>query len=390
MSSSLYLGLISGTSADAVDAALVDFAGTGKRVIAARAFPFPGELRARVLAVSQQQEALSLRAVGQLDTALGRLFAHAANELLRVYDVDRRSVRAIGSHGQTILHAPNISEGFTMQLADPNIIAERTGIDVVADFRRRDVAAGGQGAPLVPGFHAAMLNQQRQRPSHATGNQEPGNQAVPNQAVPNQVVVNLGGIANITILRAKYPITGFDTGPANALLDAWCQRHTGQPMDRDAAFARSGVLDRTLLARMLDTDYLRMPPPKSTGRDHFHLGWLEQHLVGNEDPADVQRTLCEFTVATVAQAIYRYAPDAVTVWLCGGGVHNPLLKTLLQEQLAPRAVYSTAFAGFDPDFVEAAAFAWLAQCFITGSPGNCPAVTGARSARRLGALFPSR
>lgn len=362
----LYLGMISGTSCDAIDVALVDFADEIPKLVASIAHPFPGELKARVLALSQSRGEVSIEALGQLDTALGRVFALAANELLHRHDVDRREIRALGSHGQTIWHAPTIREGFSMQLGDANIIAERTGIDVIADFRRRDIAAGGQGAPLVPAFHAALV-----------------------PIKPASVVLNLGGIANITVLRRPLaPVSGFDTGPANALMDAWCLRHTGQSFDRDSAFASSGEVIDELLARLLFDPYFSQLPPKSTGRDKFNLTWLERQLSGTEDPSDVQRTLLELSAQSIADAIIKHAPDAVDIWLCGGGVHNRLLRMRLIELLAPRNVRSTAFLGLDPDFMEAMAFAWLARCFVKGQSGSLSAVTGARSERRLGALHP--
>jgi anhydro-N-acetylmuramic acid kinase len=360
-----YLGLISGTSADGIDAALVSFADAAPRLHGALTHPWPHELRACILAVAQGEGALDLDAFGRLDVAIGRCFADAAQALLARCGVEARAVRAIGSHGQTVRHRPQGELPFTLQLGDPSVIAERCGIDVAADFRRADVAAGGQGAPLLPALHAMLLA----RPGHA------------------RVVLNLGGIANITVLGADGGVLGLDTGPANGLLDAWCLRHRGEPFDRDGAFAAAGRVDAALLDALLADPYFALPPPKSTGREHFHLAWLErQPRAAALAPADVQATLLELTARSVAEAIARHAAAAEDVLVCGGGVHNPLLLARLRALLAPRAVRSTAEHGVDPDYLEATAFAWLARQRVLGRPGNLPAVTGARGPRVLGAL----
>ncbi|WP_426662017.1 anhydro-N-acetylmuramic acid kinase [Rhodanobacter aciditrophus] len=365
---SLYLGLISGTSADGIDAALVSFEHDRPRLLAARTHPWPDALRARILAVAQGETALDLDAFGQLDVALGHGFADAALALLRESGTPAAAVRAIGSHGQTVRHRPFGEFPFTLQLGDPTTIAERCGIDVVADFRRADLAAGGQGAPLLPAVHAMLLA----HPGHA------------------RVVLNLGGIANITVLGADGSVIGFDTGPANGLLDAWHLRHRGEAFDRDGAFAASGKIDDALLEALLADPYFALAPPKSTGREYFHLDWLAAHpRVGALAPADVQATLLEFTVRSVAEAIERHAPAAGDVLACGGGVHNRALMRRLGERLAPRTVSSTAAFGIDPDFLEASAFAWLARQRLLGLPGNLPAVTGARGPRLLGAIHPA-
>ena len=248
------------------------------------------------------------------------------------------------------------------------MIAERCGIDVVADFRRADVAAGGQGAPLLPAVHAMLLG--------AAGR--------------TRVVLNLGGIANITVLRADGQVFGFDTGPANGLMDAWCLRHRGTAYDRDGAFARSGAVDATLLAALLADPYFALPPPKSTGREHFHLAWLDRHArVAELPPADVQAPLMELSARSVDEAIAPHAPEATDVLACGGGVHNGALMLRLAALLAPARVRSTAEEGVDPDYLEATAFAWLARQRLLGLPGNLPAVTGARGPRVLGAVYPA-
>ncbi|MBD8898876.1 anhydro-N-acetylmuramic acid kinase [Rhodanobacter sp. DHG33] len=362
---SLYLGLISGTSADGIDTALVSFEQEQPRLLAARTHPWPQALRSQILAVAQGEAAIDLDAFGRLDIALGHGFAEAALALLKESGTPAAAVRAIGSHGQTMRHRPGGEHPFTLQLGDPATIAERCGIDVVADFRRADVAAGGQGAPLLPAVHAMLLA----RPGHT------------------RVVLNLGGIANITVLEAGGGVIGFDTGPANGLMDAWCLRHRGEAFDRDGAFADSGKIDGALLEALLADPYFELPPPKSTGREHFHLDWLVAHVrTATLAPADVQATLLELSARSVANAITRYAPDSEDVLACGGGVHNGALMHRLAELLAPRVLTSTATFGVDPDFLEATAFAWLARQRLLGLPGNLPAVTGARGPRLLGAI----
>ena len=361
-----YLGLISGTSADGIDAALVSFADGQPRLRGALTHPWPEELRARILAVAQGEGALDLDAFGRLDVAIGHCFADAAQALLARCGVAAGAVRAIGSHGQTVRHRPLGDLPFTLQLGDASVIAERCGVDVAADLRRADVAAGGQGAPLLPALHAMLLA----RPGHA------------------RAVLNLGGIANLTVLGADGGVLGFDTGPANGLLDAWCLRHRGEPFDRDGAFAAAGRVDDALLEALLADPYFALPPPKSTGREHFHLAWLErQARAAALAPADVQATLLELTARSVAEAIARHAAAAEDVLACGGGVHNRLLLARLRALLAPRPVRSTADFGVDPDYLEATAFAWLARQRVLGLPGNLPAVTGARGPRVLGALY---
>lgn len=365
---SLYLGLISGTSADGIDAALVSFEHERPRLLAARTHPWPDALREQILAVAQGEAALDLDAFGRLDVALGHGFAEAALALLRESGTSAAVVRAIGSHGQTLRHRPTGEYPFTLQLGDPATIAERCGIDVVADFRRADVAAGGQGAPLLPAVHAMLLA----HPGHA------------------RVVLNLGGIANITVLGADGSVSGFDTGPANGLMDAWCLRHHGAAFDRDGRFAASGRADDALLDALLADPYFALMPPKSTGREHFHLDWLAaQPRVARLAPADVQATLLELTASSVADAIERHAPDAEDVLACGGGVHNGALMHRLAARLAPRPLLSTEAFGVDPDFLEATAFAWLARQRLLGLPGNLPAVTGAHGPRQLGAIHPA-
>lgn len=366
-----FLGLISGTSADGIDAALVrfddDHAHARPTLLHGRTHAWQPALRERLVALGQQAQALTLDEVGELDVRIGHAFAAAALATLRDAGLTARDITAIGSHGQTLRHHPHGDAPFTLQLGDAHVIAERCGIPVVADFRRRDVAAGGHGAPLVPAFHAATL--------HA-----------PDE---DRAVLNLGGIANLTLLPARGTVRGFDTGPANGLMDAWCQRHTGTAYDAGGTFAAQGRVDGPLLARLLAEPWFAAPPPKSTGRDRFHLDWVEAALAGNEAPADVQATLLALTARSVADALRATQPGTRRVIACGGGVHNPLLMAALAEAMPDAAIESSGVHGLDPDFVEAMAFAWLAREHLAGRPGNLPAVTGAAGPRVLGAFYPA-
>jgi anhydro-N-acetylmuramic acid kinase len=367
--SALYLGLISGTSADGIDVALASF-DPQPRLHAALTAPYPEPLRRRILALAQGEARIALDELGALDVEIAQNFANAANALLRRAGVPASAVTALGSHGQTVRHRPRAQPPFTIQLGDPNRIAEITGIVTVADFRRRDVAAGGEGAPLAPLFHAAMFAADGARPC---------------------AVLNLGGIANLTLLpgAAGEPVRGFDVGPANCLLDAWAERQLGQPFDRDGALAAVGSVNQALLARLLGEPFFHAPPPKSTGREQFHLAWLARHLDGlNLAAADVQATLVALTAQSVAAAVRAQAPTTRQVWVCGGGVHNPALMRALAAALAPIAVASTAERGIDPDFVEAMLFAWLARERLAGrAPVALAAVTGARAPRVLGGVY---
>lgn len=368
MKAALYLGLMSGTSADGIDVALASFAPRPK-LIAGLTHPYPRALREAILRIAQGDGHVTLDELGALDVEIARTFAEAALKLLRQAGVKPRQVRALGSHGQTIRHRPSEATPFTMQIGDANVIAEQTGIVTVADFRRRDVAAGGQGAPLAPVFHAAML----------------GRSSKP------RVVLNLGGIANITILPgpAKKPIRGFDTGPASCLLDAWTERHLGFPYDKDGAFAASGSIDAILLRRLLGEPYFSKPPPKSTGREVFHLTWLQSHLRGLVlAPKDVQATLVALSAESIAAAILTEAPDTRHVFACGGGVHNPVLMQAIQSALSPIRLSNVAAVGIDPDFVEAMTFAWFARERLENrAVKNVASVTGASGARVLGGIY---
>jgi anhydro-N-acetylmuramic acid kinase len=361
----LFLGLISGTSADGIDVALARF-DQAPCLHAALTQPYPDDLRRRILALAQGDGRIALDELGALDVEIAHGFAMAANALLQREGIVAGSVTALGSHGQTVRHRPQQTPPYTLQLGDPSVIAEITGIATVADFRRRDIAAGGQGAPLAPAFHAAMLARDG----------------------IDRVVLNLGGIANITILDDER-LRGFDTGPASCLLDAWAQEQLGEPFDRNGAFAARGKVDEALLTRLLDEPYFAAAAPKSTGREVFHLDWLRLCLsMSRATPVDVQATLVELTARSIANAVRAHAPSAREVLVCGGGVHNPVLMRAIAVALAPIAVASTATRGIDPDFVEAMAFAWLARERMLGhAPENVCNVTGARGARVLGGIY---
>ncbi|MEY5098152.1 MAG: putative molecular chaperone distantly related to HSP70-fold metalloprotease [Pseudomonadota bacterium] len=384
----LYIGLMSGTSLDGVDGVLVDFdasADASPRVLASHGLPLPEPLRAELLALNRSgPDELHRAAVAAHQLTLA--YAEVVASLLAAGGVKPTQVRAIGAHGQTVRHHPpgallrgrrvaTDDPGFppyTLQLNQPSLLAECSGIAVVADFRSRDVAAGGQGAPLVPAFHREIFGR-------------------PGQSV---AIVNIGGIANATALTGDGLVLGLDSGPGNMLLDLWCARHTGQPYDRDGAWGASGRVVPALLQRLLDEPYFALQGIKSTGRDLFHADWLQRQLQDFEalPPADVQATLAALTAHSIAASLrtlpWGEAPLA-EVLLCGGGARNALLMELLRQALPGCPVLTTAERGWPVDLVEAAAFAWLARQTIEGRPGNLPAVTGAAGARVLGAIYPA-
>jgi anhydro-N-acetylmuramic acid kinase len=368
MTAPLYLGLISGTSADGIDAALVAFE-PQLELRAALTLPYPAELRADILALAHSAAQIELDALGTLDARIGLAFADAASTLLRGAGVAADAVRAIGSHGQTIRHRPGGEHAFTLQIGDPTRIVEATGITTVADFRRRDIAAGGQGAPLACAFHAAMLGDTN----------EP------------RAVLNLGGIANLTLLKPGTAVRGFDTGPASALMDAWCMAHGRGPFDASGAFAAQGHVQPDLLSVLLDDAFFRQAPPKSTGREQFNLDWLRQRApnVDSMSAANVQATLLELSARSVSEALLAEQPETQRLLVAGGGVHNDILLKRLARLLAPIEVASTLEFGIDPDHVESMCFAWLAREALEGRPGNLPEVTGARGPRLLGAIYPA-
>jgi anhydro-N-acetylmuramic acid kinase len=371
-----YVGLMSGTSMDAVDAVLAEIDADGRfRVVAAHTAAMPAALGARLRRLARPGTGAGpdgdpgidpVDEFGELDRLVGELFAEAATSLLQASGVAPAAVRAIGSHGQTLRHRPRATPPFTLQVGDPNVIAARTGIAVVADFRRRDMALGGEGAPLAPAFHQAVFS----------------------QVDEYRAVLNLGGIANLTLLCPGAPVSGFDTGPANTLMDAWARRHLGCDYDTDGAWAASGTPDADLLDALQAHPFLARPPPKSTGPEDFSLDWLEDAIgsVGPVAPADVQATLTEFTACTVATALGDDRPARLIA--CGGGVHNRHLLARLVARLPGTRLESSAAHGVDPDQVEAAAFAWLAARHLAGLPGNLPEVTGARAPAVLGGTWP--
>ncbi|RLT99413.1 anhydro-N-acetylmuramic acid kinase [Ketobacter sp.] len=364
----LYIGLISGTSADGIDAALVSFDEPEPKLLAHHLHPIPTNTRARLISLfTPDHHQIDL--MGELDVELGRLFASAVAELLALSDTSANAITAIGSHGQTIRHRPEGKHPFTLQVGDPNVIAQLTGIDVVADFRRRDMACGGQGAPLAPLFHAATLAHDRE----------------------NRVVLNLGGIANITWLPAQGQPLAMDTGPASGLMDSWCQLHRGETFDDDGQWAAQGAVNQQLLAGWLADPYFAMPAPKSTGKEYFHLEWARSRagaLFDAVDPADLQATLLELTARTATQAIQALPVAADRILVCGGGVHNSQLMARLQA-LNPCPVADSSTVGIAADWVEAMCFAWLGKCHIEGRKLNTSPFTGARDAVLLGGLYRS-
>ena len=369
----LYLGLISGTSMDAIDAAVVDFDERPLRVLATGASAFDPGLAARLSAILDDPGAVRLDAIGRIDVEIGRAFATAALDLMHQAGIAPERIDAIGSHGQTLRHRIDPPTPFTWQIGDPNVIGELTGITVVADFRRRDVAAGGQGAPLVPLFHDGVFRSN----------------------VEDRAIVNIGGIANVTLLTRAGALSGFDTGPGNRLMDAWNLRHRRSAFDRDGVFADSGRCDEDLLAYLLREPYVGLPPPKSTGRELFNLNWLDAKLAARPPrsgvpptTADIQATLREYTAETIAHAVAACAPGAA-IYVCGGGAHNPGLLEALRRRAAPSPVTTTAALGLDPDFVEAIAFAYFAYRTLRGLPSNATGVTGARGMRILGGIYPA-
>lgn len=357
----LYIGLMSGTSLDGIDAVLADLGTEPPRLLCHHHQAFMPGLRQALLALNQPGDN-ELQRAALAANEISRAYAGGVRALLEKYPA-AKEVRAIGCHGQTVRHQP--ADGYTVQLVNGALLAELAGTDVICDFRSRDIAAGGQGAPLVPAFHSAMF---ASRSVH-------------------RAIVNIGGIANITNLPVSGAVTGFDCGPGNLLLDAWAQRHLNQPLDRDGAWALSGCVIPPLLERLRADEYFRGPPPKSTGREAFNFEWLTRRLVGGERPADVQATLLALTASEIADAIARFVADAQEVYLCGGGARNAALVVLLTQQLAPRTVAATDALGVDAEHVEAFAFAWLARQTLTAQPGNLPAVTGARGTRILGAIY---
>ncbi|MFY3386514.1 anhydro-N-acetylmuramic acid kinase [Paracidovorax sp. MALMAid1276] len=366
----LYIGLMSGTSLDGIDGVLVDFSGPRLAVIHHASAPFPPTLRAELLALNTPGDN-ELHRAALAGTALARAYAGVVGTLLARSGHTARDIRAVGAHGQTVRHRPQAFDGtgYTLQLNNPALLAELTGIPVVADFRSRDVAAGGQGAPLVPAFHQGVFGQ-------------------PGRTV---LALNIGGISNLSVLGGDGSVLGFDCGPGNALMDDWCQRHTGQPFDDGGAWAASGHVLPDLLARLMEEPFLHRLPPKSTGRDLFNPPWLAARLeaFAAASAADVQATLTEFTATACAASVNSYQKDSFLLAVCGGGALNDHLMQRLQALCPAVKVVPTDDLGLPALQVEAAAFAWLARQALTGAPGNLPGVTGAAGPRVLGAVYPA-
>ena len=355
---------MSGTSADGIDAVLIATEGERSELIGSHHRPMQALLRDEILAFRQSGPD-ELHRLATLDAQLAEEYAVAVLALLESAQLHAANVAAIGCHGQTLRHHPEGDTPYTLQIGDPNRLAELTGITVITDFRRRDMAAGGQGAPLVPAFHRARLVSEG----------------------ASTAVVNIGGIANISLVTAGGDVTGWDTGPGNTLMDGWIARHQGEPFDRNGEWAASGAVIAPLLSALLQDPYFAVPAPKSTGPEYFHLDWLAAHLNGTEAAADVQRTLAEVTVESLALALAQQPLDVVRV--CGGGARNTWLMQRLTDRLGNTAVTTTKAIGVDAEWVEAWAFAWLAEQTLAGLPGNVPAVTGATGARVLGGIFPA-
>jgi anhydro-N-acetylmuramic acid kinase len=361
----LYIGLMSGTSLDGVDAILAQFPqqNSAPLLLGTHYLPYSPELRTRLLALHQPQ-ADELHLAYILAQELAGIYAQSVHALLEKTATAPNRVAAIGCHGQTVRHRPE--SGYTVQLVNGARLAELTGLTSIVDFRSRDIAAGGQGAPLVPAFHAAMLSNPKE----------------------HRVIVNIGGIANLTDLAPSGKVIGFDCGPGNLLLDAWAAQHLGRPIDENGAWAASGKVLPDLLDRLLAHEFFAAAPPKSAGREQFNLDWLRGHLHGNETPQDVQATLLELTARGITAAAQAYCTGFDALYVCGGGAHNGALMKRLGT-LASKPVRSTAALGMDPDWMEALAFAWLAKQCQEGKSGNLPAVTGASGARILGAIYPA-
>ena len=358
-----YIGLMSGTSLDGVDAVLLEFSKGTHRIVGKSFTPFAGPLRRQLLALHEPQPD-EMHKAALLGNELARLYAEAVRGLLTKTHTNSASVQAIGCHGQTVRHRPDAR--YTIQLGNGALLAELTRNIVVCDFRSRDIAAGGEGAPLVPAFHQAMF-------AHPS---------------IHRVIVNIGGIANLTDLD-RGAVQGFDTGPGNMLMDAWIQRHLGKSFDKDGAWAQSGSCIDGLLRRLLDHDYFPRNPPKSTGRELFNLAWLDAQLSGKEQARDVQATLLELTALSIVRAIGRWCNGAKEIYVCGGGASNSALMSRLSGAVSGASVTTTTMLGIDPDWVEACAFAWLARQALHLHPGNLPSVTGANGPRILGAIYPA-
>jgi anhydro-N-acetylmuramic acid kinase len=367
--SEVYVGLMSGTSLDGIDVAIVDFGNFPPRIIHGHTTPYPDSVRQRLHDLCQSPST-TLDLLYGLDAELGELYAKAVNQALELASLDTAGVAALGCHGQTIRHSPDSARPYTAQIGDPNRIAALTGITTVADFRRKDIALGGQAAPLAPAFHRFLFQSSDE----------------------NRGLINIGGIANITCLPADtmQPVLGFDTGPGNTLLNYWNEKHQGSAFDDAGTWAGSGVVIDSLLEKMISTeDYFRLDPPKSTGTEFFNSNWLLKFIDEKYKANDVQATLVELTAVTIANAVSQLPQRLDSIYVCGGGAHNHYLLERLEANLAQGKLATTEALGLDPDFVEAAAFAWLARERINLRTGNIPEVTQAQHAAILGGIYVS-
>ncbi|RKS85837.1 anhydro-N-acetylmuramic acid kinase [Orbus hercynius] len=369
MQQGLYIGVMSGTSLDGIDIALVDISANNITLIASHCYPIPDHIGSDLLTICEQKQC-SLQTLGQIDHQLGKLYAESINHFIKTNRINRNEVIAIGCHGQTIFHSPNGDSPFTMQIGDANIVAAKTGITTIADFRRKDMAFGGQGAPLVPAFHQALFS----------------------VADKNRIILNIGGISNITCLCPNQAIIGYDTGPGNVLLDSWIMMHLNEPYDKDAHWAKTGQVNKPLLNELLSEPYFQLTYPKSTGRELFNLRWLQYKLSNYSLPAaDVQATLVDLTVmATVNQLNNLLANNTLPceLFVCGGGAKNSLIMARFNELLPNWLVATTDTVGINSDYMEAMAFAWLAYCRINNLASNIPSVTGATQSVSLGVIYP--
>jgi len=366
----LYAGLMSGTSMDGIDAALVEFDGSQIKLIASHSHSIPADLKAKLSLLSLNSESSTIDMLGEADAELGDLFADAINKLLSSAGIQANQVTGIGSHGQTIRHRPDLANRFTMQVGDANKISYKTGITTVADFRRKDMAAGGEGAPLAPAFH--------QQAFHSTDE--------------NRAVLNIGRISNLTYLpKDKTQICfGFDFGPGNILMDAWIQRQQQKTFDKNGEWAASTAADKNLVSQLMNDAFIHQLPPKSTGKEHYNLDWLEQqNNIKKLETAQVQASLCQFTADSIIYAIENHLTKLNRLIVCGGGAHNSYLMSLLKNSLPEINIESSEKHGIHPDWVEAIAFAWLARKTLNKQSGNLPAVTGASQAVILGPIFPA-
>ena len=360
-----YIGLMSGTSMDGIDAVVASFDDTGMNIVATHERPYAETLRYALLKAVATPMDQPLDNIGSLDRQVGESFRDAALEVLEKSGIAAREIRAIGSHGQTVRHQPDAVTPYTLQIGNPDIIAAGTGITTVADFRSADIAVGGQGAPLVPPFHHWLFG----------------------SADTDRVILNIGGIANITVLKSDgSPVIGFDTGPGNTLLDRWIRKHRKEPFDRGGDWAATGTCVDGLLEQLMSFGYFDLQPPKSTGLEEFNLDWLQQYPLASYDPADVQATLSELTAKSVSDAIERYVPETTELFVCGGGAHNKDMLSRLRRRLPDTIIDTTEVIGLHPDWVEASAFAWLAMRTINKQTGNLPSVTGAISKVVLGTI----